>query len=61
MAVAATLALLAGACGGGDETTEDDPAGATSGGDQVDEGAEELDYASLGLWDDGPCEESLEP
>src|SRR3546814_1768553 len=25
MAVAATLALLAGACGGGDETTEDEP------------------------------------
>ena len=69
LAALLALALLATACGddddGGDasggDTTEqpeggDDPGGDGDGGD-----AEEIDYEAVGLWDDGPCDESLEP
>lgn len=53
LAALLALALIAAACGGddseggsGDETT-------TSGAP-----TEEIDYEALGLWDDGPCDES---
>ena len=47
------LALLAAACGDGGD---DSPAESTAP-DQ----AEEIDYAEIGLWDDGPCDESRAP
>jgi len=47
------LALLAAACGNGDD---DPPAEGTT---PVD--AEEIDYEAIGLWDDGPCDESKPP
>jgi ABC-type branched-subunit amino acid transport system substrate-binding protein len=55
LGVSLSLSLLATACGddGGDgdgDATEDTGAEAT-----------DIDYAALGLWDDGPCDEALEP
>ena len=55
--VLVALAVFAGACGGGD------------GGDSSSEGdggsnatsSEEIDYTAIGLWDDGPCDESKPP
>ena len=47
------LALLAAACGDGGD---DSPAESTAP-DQ----AEEIDYTEIGLWDDGPCDDSKPP
>lgn len=48
-----------GAAGGGDTATTDG-GGATEG--SAGGGEEEaIDYEALGLWDDGPCDPSLEP
>src|SRR5688500_9926628 len=46
-----------GAAGGDTETTEGGATEGTAGGEE----AAALDYDALGLWDDGPCDESLEP
>ncbi len=51
LAVLLSLALVAAACG------DDDDAGGGDGG----EPAEEIDYEAIGLWDDGPCDEALDP
>ena len=51
IAPALALAMLAGAC-------SDDDGGSSS--DEPDE-AVDIDYAALGLWDDGACDESLDP
>ncbi len=54
------LALVTAGCGGGD----DDAGGDTTAGqtDVTDEGTGgEIDYEAIGLWDDGPCDEALEP
>src|SRR4051794_30204202 len=51
MGVALSLLLLAAACGGSDDNA--------SGGDTPPTApAEKIDYASIGLWDDGPCDPS---
>lgn len=51
LAVLLSLALVAAACAGDDD----------GGGDDGGETAEAVDYESLGLWDDGPCDESRDP
>jgi ABC-type branched-subunit amino acid transport system substrate-binding protein len=53
------LTLVAGACG----SSSDDAGGDGDGGDgtAVDVPAEDIDYEAIGLWDDGPCDETLEP
>jgi ABC-type branched-subunit amino acid transport system substrate-binding protein len=51
IAPALALALIAGACGDDDGGGTDDPGEAPT----------DLDYAALGLWDDGACDEALEP
>ena len=69
LAALLALALLATACGddddggdaSGDDTTEQSEGGDDSGDDGDGGDAEEIDYEALGLWDDGPCDESLEP
>ena len=56
VASAAALVLLAGACSdGGDTGGSDSTAGAS------DPEATEVDYEALGLWDDGPCDETKPP
>src|SRR6187549_2757028 len=58
VAVLAPLLLLAAACsdddggGGAEGSTTSSPAG---------DGAEEIDYEALGLWDDGPCDAAKPP
>ena len=54
-AAVCALALVAAACGddGGDDTGDATP------GDTAE--AADIDYEAIGLWDDGPCDESLEP
>ena len=55
LAVMAVLAILAAACGGGgDGSSGAEPASST-------ESAETIDYEAIGLWDDGPCDESKPP
>ncbi len=51
------MALLAGACGS-DDSGGDGDAG-ESGADEAT--AVEVDYEAIGLWDDGPCDEAMEP
>jgi ABC-type branched-subunit amino acid transport system substrate-binding protein len=53
------LALVLAACGGGDDDGGDDAGGSGSGSGSTP--AEEIDYAALGLWDDGPCDEAKPP
>jgi ABC-type branched-subunit amino acid transport system substrate-binding protein len=62
LAVLAALALVMGACGDDDtdESGGEGPSGETGGGDG-DGDAAEIDYEAIGLWDDGPCDESLDP
>ena len=45
----------------GDETTEETTGEATDETTGDDETATEIDYAAIGLWDDGPCDEALDP
>jgi branched-chain amino acid transport system substrate-binding protein len=52
LAVLLSLALVAAACGDDDDADD---------ADSDDETAEAIDYEALGLWDDGPCDEALEP
>ena len=49
------LLLVAAACGGDDEG-----GGGDDGGDGG-EPAEDIDYEAIGLWDDGPCDETADP
>lgn len=61
LAALLALTLVAAACGGdddGDGASPDDPSGEPDG---VGGESEEIDYEAIGLWDDGPCDESLEP
>jgi ABC-type branched-subunit amino acid transport system substrate-binding protein len=51
LGVVLSLVLVAGACGGGDD---DD--GSSGGGSGTTAPVEKIDYASIGLWDDGPCD-----
>lgn len=51
-----SLALVAAACGGDDEDSGDGDG--DGGGDTA---AAEIDYDAIGLWDDGACDESLDP
>ena len=53
IAPALALALVAGACGGDDEGGTDGDGG---GGSTAD-----IDFAALGLWDDGACDPALDP
>ena len=57
VAACTVLTLLVAACAGddGDESSGDGTA-ETEGGD-----TEEIDYEAIGLWDDGPCDESRPP
>ncbi len=50
VAVLAVMVLVAGCGGNGDDNTE------TTGATGAD-----IDYEAIGLWDDGACDESLEP
>ena len=59
LAVLAAMAFVAAACGGGDDSGGGDDAGGDDGSDEA--AAVEVDYEAIGLWDDGPCDESLEP
>ena len=71
LAVLLSLTLVAAACSDdGDDTSTDGSGGDASGqtdeggddgGDEGDEAAAEIDFAAIGLWDDGPCDEALEP
>lgn len=54
--VVSSLALVAAACGDGE-----DGAGGNGGGNGEDPTPAEIDYEAIGLWDDGPCDESMEP
>jgi ABC-type branched-subunit amino acid transport system substrate-binding protein len=59
LAALLALTLVAAAC-------SSDDSGSGGGGDDDEAASEEvtdaqLDYTELGLWDDGPCDESLEP
>ena len=59
LAVLLALVLVAASCSSGDS---DGGAGSDDGADGGDAAAAvEVDYEAIGLWDDGPCDESLEP
>jgi ABC-type branched-subunit amino acid transport system substrate-binding protein len=53
LAVLLSLTFVAAACGGDDD---DD-----SGSSDTTTPAADIDYASIGLWDDGPCDEAKPP
>ncbi len=60
LAALLTLTLVAAAC------SSDDSGGGGGGGGEADAGGEEaaeveVDYEAIGLWDDGPCDEAMEP
>jgi ABC-type branched-subunit amino acid transport system substrate-binding protein len=56
-AVVLTLMLLTAAC------ASDDSSGGGDGGtaEGSGEATEPIDYEAIGLWDDGPCDEALDP
>lgn len=64
-----SLALLAASCGGDDDDSSGGDGGsATTAATPAEGGSEgeggessDIDYEAIGLWDDGPCDESLEP
>ena len=53
MAVLTALAVVATGCGGGGDDKDDSASDTTV--------AKAVDYAALGLWDDGPCDKAKEP
>jgi hypothetical protein len=59
VAVATSLLLVAAACSDDDGGDGDGSAGGSGSGTAPP--AEEIDYEAIGLWDDGACDESLEP
>ena len=56
MAIPLTLMLVASACGGDD----DDGGSGKGGGSATTVPTKDIDYEAIGLWDDGPCDESKE-
>src|SRR3546814_12882985 len=68
LAALLALALVAAGCGddddgegaGGTDGTEETDDGGDDGGDDGEEAAD-IDHEAIGLWDDGPCDASLEP
>ncbi|HKY15049.1 MAG TPA: ABC transporter substrate-binding protein, partial [Microthrixaceae bacterium] len=54
LVVLLSLTLFAAACG-----DDDDSADSGDGGSSATQ--EDIDYAAIGLWDDGPCDESKPP
>ncbi|MFV0316466.1 MAG: ABC transporter substrate-binding protein [Microthrixaceae bacterium] len=54
--MALAVGLVAASCSSG----SDDDAGGSNGGDAAPP-ASEIDYEAIGLWDDGPCDETKEP
>src|SRR5262245_5542479 len=59
LAVLLALTMFAAACTEEDDAGED---GSDVSTDATDGASDEpIDYEALGLWDDGPCDESLEP
>lgn len=59
IALGLAASLILSACGG-DDNADNDTGGTTGGGSSTDTPAD-LDYAALGLWDDGACDESKPP
>ena len=59
LAALLALTLVAAACSSDDSGGGGGDAGGDGGGDEA--AAVEVDYEAIGLWDDGPCDESLEP
>ena len=55
LVVLLSLTLFAAACG----DSEDDASDSDDGGSAATQ--EDIDYAAIGLWDDGPCDESKPP
>ncbi len=53
LAILLTLTFIATACGKDDDKSEGD-----SGSSDTEVEAADIDYASIGLWDDGPCDEA---
>lgn len=53
IAVAAAFMLVAAACGDSDDSSGESNGGSSGAVDET------VDYESIGLWDDGPCDESL--
>jgi ABC-type branched-subunit amino acid transport system substrate-binding protein len=58
VAVLLSIVLVAAACGGDDGGSSKGDGG---GGGATATTAEKIDYASIGLWDDGPCDASKPP
>jgi ABC-type branched-subunit amino acid transport system substrate-binding protein len=58
VAVTMALMLVAAACSSDDDGGDD--AGGGNGGNGGDS-AQDIDYEAIGLWDDGPCDDALEP
>jgi len=65
LAALLALALVTAGCSGDDDgsTVEETDTGTDEGADggADDEAGGEIDYEAIGLWDDGPCDEALEP
>jgi ABC-type branched-subunit amino acid transport system substrate-binding protein len=67
LALVLVLALLAASCGGSDSSNDGQSSGSdtteTTAGETTDDttGGTEIDYAAIGLWDDGPCDEARPP
>ena len=60
LAVLMSLTLVAAACGDDDDGDATTDTTESSGGEtEGDEEAAAIDYEAIGLWDDGPCDESL--
>lgn len=55
LVVALALVLVAGSC------SSDDDGDGDGGGDGGGATAVDIDYEAIGLWDDGPCDDTLEP
>jgi ABC-type branched-subunit amino acid transport system substrate-binding protein len=53
LALLMSLSLVIAACGGGDD--DDDSSGNNDGSEPT---ADKIDYKAIGLWDDGPCDET---
>ncbi|MBV9950444.1 MAG: ABC transporter substrate-binding protein [Acidimicrobiia bacterium] len=56
LALMVALALVAAACGGSDDNKKEG-----DGGSKSKVSTEKIDYKSIGLWDDGPCDASKPP
>lgn len=63
LAALAVLAVIAAACSSADDSADGTNGDTTeqTDGEAPDGGAAEIDYAALGLWDDGPCDSARAP